>query len=43
MAEAENQKTMFEEFGSRLPAELEQQRQDLIKRLKDAPATWTAG
>ena len=43
MAEAENQKTMFEEFGSRLPAELEKQRQDLITRLKAAPPVWTAG
>jgi phosphoenolpyruvate carboxykinase (GTP) len=41
-AEAEDQKTLFDKFGSRLPAELEQQRQDLIRRLKDAPPTWTA-
>jgi phosphoenolpyruvate carboxykinase (GTP) len=43
LAEAEDQKSLFDRFGKRLPSELEQQRQDLIKRLKDAPATWTAG
>jgi phosphoenolpyruvate carboxykinase (GTP) len=42
-AEAEDQTSLFNRFGARLPAELEQQRQDLIRRLKDAPPTWTAG
>jgi phosphoenolpyruvate carboxykinase (GTP) len=42
-AEAEDQKSLFARFGDRLPAELEQERQNLIRRLKDAPETWTAG
>jgi len=42
-AEAEDQKSLFGRFGDRLPAELEQERQNLIRRLKDAPETWTAG
>jgi phosphoenolpyruvate carboxykinase (GTP) len=42
-AEAEDQKTLFGEFGSRLPGELEKERQALAARLKDAPAVWTAG
>ena len=33
MAEADAQKTLFDDFGDRLPAELESQRQDLKSRL----------
>jgi hypothetical protein len=32
----------FEQFGERLPAELEAKRQDLIRKLKAAPPVWTA-
>jgi len=42
-AEAADQKALFDDFGKRLPAELEQERQALIRRLKDAPPVWTAG
>jgi phosphoenolpyruvate carboxykinase (GTP) len=42
-AEAEDQKTAFQQFGSHLPAELEKERQALAARLKDAPPVWTAG
>ena len=40
MAEADDQKKLFERFGSRLPKELEVQRQRLIERLDRAPAVW---
>jgi phosphoenolpyruvate carboxykinase (GTP) len=43
LAEAEDQKHLFQSFGSRLPAEMEEERQDLIRRLRDAPEVWTAG
>jgi phosphoenolpyruvate carboxykinase (GTP) len=43
LAEAEDQKHLFESFGRRLPAEMEDERQSLIRRLKDAPEIWTAG
>jgi len=43
LAEAEDQKHLFESFGKRLPAEMETERQTLIRRLKDAPDIWTAG
>lgn len=42
-AEATDQKVMFDDFGKRLPTELEQERQNLIRRLKDAPPVWTTG
>ncbi|MGE5539166.1 MAG: phosphoenolpyruvate carboxykinase (GTP) [Gemmatimonas sp.] len=41
-AEAEDQSALFEQFGDHLPGELEKQRQDLVARLKTAPAVWSA-
>ena len=38
-AEAEDQEELFERFGSRLPPELEQQRQELLRRLADRATT----
>ena len=38
--EIEDQKKHFDKFGSRLPKELESQRQQQSKRLDDAPALW---
>ncbi len=38
--EAEDQKTLFDRFGSRLPKELERQRELLIERLEGAPEVW---
>jgi phosphoenolpyruvate carboxykinase (GTP) len=38
--EAEDQKTLFDTFGDRLPADMETQRQALIARLDDAPEVW---
>ena len=32
-AEADDQEELFDRFGTRLPPELEQQRQDLLRRL----------
>jgi phosphoenolpyruvate carboxykinase (GTP) len=43
LEEAEDQSVLFESFGDRLPPELEQERLDLIHRLKAAPPVWTAG
>jgi phosphoenolpyruvate carboxykinase (GTP) len=43
LEEAEDQAVHFEAFGDRLPPALEQERQDLIRRLKVAPPVWTAG
>lgn len=40
LREAEDQKKLFDQFGDRLPAELERQRQNQIARLADAPAIW---
>ena len=40
--EAEDQAVHFQSFGKRLPAELEAQRQDLVRRLKAAPPVWSA-
>lgn len=40
LREAEDQQKLFDQFGDRLPAELERQRQDQIARLADAPAIW---
>lgn len=38
--EAEDQKSLFDSFGDRLPADMETQRQALLTRLKDAPEVW---
>jgi phosphoenolpyruvate carboxykinase (GTP) len=43
LEEAEDQSVLFESFGDRLPPELEQERLDLMHRLKMAPPLWTAG
>ncbi|HTI85872.1 MAG TPA: phosphoenolpyruvate carboxykinase (GTP) [Alphaproteobacteria bacterium] len=43
LAENEDQKTLFSQFGSKMPAALERERQAVADRLKDAPAVWTAG
>ncbi len=40
MADAVDQAELFGRFGDRLPAEMENQRQALIKRLQDAPEVW---
>ncbi|MCK5546857.1 MAG: phosphoenolpyruvate carboxykinase (GTP), partial [Rhodospirillaceae bacterium] len=40
MADAVDQAELFTRFGDRLPAEMENQRQALIKRLQDAPELW---
>ena len=42
LEEAEDQLAHFEQFGGRLPRELEAKRQDLIRKLKASPAVWTA-
>jgi phosphoenolpyruvate carboxykinase (GTP) len=42
LEEAEDQADFFTMFGDRTPAELEQERRDLVRRLKSAPAEWTA-
>ena len=39
-AEAQDQKNLFEEMGSRLPEEMEEQRKGLLERLAAAPARW---
>jgi phosphoenolpyruvate carboxykinase (GTP) len=41
-AEARDQQELFDRFGKHLPAELEQERQNLLKRLEDAPEVWKA-
>ena len=38
--EAEDQKSLFDRFGDRLPGEMERQRQALIERLDKAPPEW---
>ena len=43
LTEAEDQSEHFKIFGDRLPAALETERKDLIRRLKTAPPVWTAG
>ena len=40
IAEAEDQKPFFERFGTRLPPEMEAERQALLKRAEAAPACW---
>ena len=39
-AEAEDQRTLFDRFGDRLPKEFERQRELLIERLEAAPEVW---
>ena len=39
-AEAQDQKNLFEEMGSRLPEEMEEQRKGLLERLAVAPSRW---
>ena len=43
LEEAEDQKEFFAGFGSRLPAELEGERHNLIRRLNASPPLWSAG
>ena len=43
LAEAEDQKSLFERFGDRLPEDMEEERQALISRLERAPEVWSAG
>ncbi len=43
LAEARDQGDWFDKFGSRLPPELEQERQALTKRLEAAPPVWKIG
>jgi phosphoenolpyruvate carboxykinase (GTP) len=38
--EAEDQRTLFDRFGDRLPKEFERQRELLIERLEAAPEVW---
>ena len=38
--ETEDQKSLFDRFGDRLPVEMERQRRALIKRLEKAPPEW---
>jgi phosphoenolpyruvate carboxykinase (GTP) len=38
--EAEDQKSLFDRFGDRVPSEMERQRQALIVRLEKAPPEW---
>jgi phosphoenolpyruvate carboxykinase (GTP) len=43
LEEVEDQADYFALFGDRMPAELEQQRKELTRRLKSAPDVWSAG
>jgi phosphoenolpyruvate carboxykinase (GTP) len=43
IGEAEDQSVLFESFADRLPAELEEERRNLIRRLRTAPPAWSAG
>jgi phosphoenolpyruvate carboxykinase (GTP) len=43
LEEAEDQADLFVSFGERLPEALEAERQDLVRRLKNAPPVWSAG
>jgi phosphoenolpyruvate carboxykinase (GTP) len=43
LAEAEEQEGHFKTFGERLPAALESERKELIRRLSAMPAVWTVG
>ena len=42
-AEAKDQEELFNRFGERLPAEIEQQRMALLKRLEEVPDVWRIG
>jgi len=42
VAEVRDQQELFDRFGSHLPQELEQERQDLARRLEAAPEVWAA-
>ncbi|WP_263300964.1 phosphoenolpyruvate carboxykinase (GTP) [Azospirillum agricola] len=42
-AEAKDQEELFNRFGSRLPAEIEEQRLALLKRLEQSPDVWRIG
>ena len=43
LAEAEDQENLFKRFGDKLPKEMEDERQSLIRHLKNAPEVWSAG
>jgi phosphoenolpyruvate carboxykinase (GTP) len=43
LGEADEQQSLFEKFGDRLPKAMEAERQKLVHRLKDSPEVWTAG
>jgi len=43
LAEAEDQENLFARFGDKLPKEMEEERQSLIRHLKSAPEIWSAG
>ena len=43
LKEAEDQASYFKTYGNRLPDALENERKDLIRRLKAAPSVWSAG
>jgi phosphoenolpyruvate carboxykinase (GTP) len=40
--EAEDQKTWFDNFGAKLPPEMEKNRQDLLARVEKSPPVWRA-
>ena len=40
IAETEAQKELFERYGDRLPAALEEQRRQVLERLRQAPPVW---
>jgi phosphoenolpyruvate carboxykinase (GTP) len=42
LEEAEDQADFFALFADRTPAALEQERKDLVRRLKSAPEEWSA-
>jgi phosphoenolpyruvate carboxykinase (GTP) len=42
VVEAQDQEELFNEFGGRLPASMEEERQDLLRRLREAPPVWRA-
>jgi phosphoenolpyruvate carboxykinase (GTP) len=43
VAEAEDQENLFKRFGDKLPKEMEDERQSLIRHLKNAPEVWSVG
>lgn len=40
VAEAKDQAELFARFGHHLPAELEKEREDLLRRLEETPPVW---